>query len=127
MIDSVADTDIVEPALLIRINQLYYPEMDPEALYDTTRGVWVLGKRRANARYAFAIYQGEILEVYAIDKWHRAGTTTYSNREIDLQEYGNRWEFTGTPAADIRDRYIGRSVAGYFRRGAANPVMYVNC
>lgn len=127
MYDEGEEVEIAEPALLIRINKLYEPGMDASDLYDTTRGVWVLGPRRENAKYAFAVYQGEILEVYAIDEWHPAGTTPYSNRKIDLGEYGNRWEFTGGPAADIRNDYVGKSVAAYFRQGAANPVMYVNC
>jgi hypothetical protein len=32
-------------------------------------------------------------------------------------------------AADdaVRRKYVGKSVASYFPRGAANPIMYVNC
>jgi hypothetical protein len=36
-------------------------------------------------------------------------------------------EFTGVLAPEsLRAKYIGKSVAHYFPRGAANPIMYVN-
>lgn len=39
-----------------------------------------------------------------------------------------RWEFTGHSAPDVvRQRYVGKSVAGLWKQGAANPVTYVNC
>jgi hypothetical protein len=101
--------------------------MSEHELYDCTRGVWVLSHKREQARYAFAIYQGEVLEVYEIESWHRAGTTSYLTREIEPQ-YSNRWEFAGKLARDdLRQRYVGRSVSHYFKRGEANPVKYVNC
>lgn len=119
---------VEEPSLLVRISRLYEPGMSPQALYDTTRGVWVLSARRAMARYALAIFHGVVLEVYSIEEWHRAGTTQYATRVIDVSRYGNRWEFTGEPALEeIRSRYVGKSVAAYFKRGNASPVMYVNC
>lgn len=119
---------IDEPSLLIRINRLYKPGMSDQALYDTTRGVWALGKRREMAEFAFAVFRGVVLEVYEIGQWHPAGTTLYENRVIDLSRYARRWEFTGELAPDaVRAKYVGRSVAGYFAHGAANPIMYVNC
>lgn len=122
------DLEIQDPVLLIRINQLYSPDMTPDELYDCTRGVWVVGARRENAKYAVAVYKGEILEVFEIDGWHRAGTTQYGSREIDLDRHGGRWEFTGRIASeDVRSRYVGESAAHYFKRGEANPIKYVNC
>ena len=126
--DDQTSVEVEEPALLIRINQLYEPGMSAGELYDATRGVWVLGGRRVKVRYACAVVGGSIVEVYTIDKWHPAGSTPYSSRVIDLPRYLGRWEFTGQVAPDaVRNKYLGRSVAHYFCRGAANPVMYVNC
>ena len=122
------ELSIVDPVLLIRINQLYEPGMSRQELYDCTRGVWVLGPRRENAAYALAVFQGEVLEVYQIDQWHLAGTTSYASRKIDLDRYEGRWEFTGTVASEeVRARYVGENVSHYFKRGEANPVKYVNC
>lgn len=123
-----SELEITEPMLLIRINQLYEPAMTPHELYDCTRGVWAVGPRRAGAKYALAIFHGEVLEVYEIEKWHPAGTTSYESREIDLKRYGGRWEFTGVVAReDVRSKYVGEWVAHYFKRGEANPVKYINC
>ena len=104
-----------EPALLIRINQLYHPGMSPAELYDTTGGVWVLGERRVHARFGIAVYKGVVLEVFEIGAWHPAGTTSYESRVIDTERDGNRWEFTGRVADDdIRARLNGTSVEDYF-------------
>lgn len=127
MTDSV-ELEIPDPVLLIRINQLYKPDMRADELYDCTRGVWVVGPRRSGAKYALAVSHGEVIEVFEIDEWHLAGSTPYVSRQIDLERYEGRWEFTGRPASNaIRSRYVGESVAHYFKRGEANPIKYVNC
>lgn len=121
-------TDITEASLLVRISRLYREGMSVQDLYDTTRGVWALGNRRLGADWACAVVDGHVCEIYSIDQWHPAGTTAYRSRVIDLDRYGNRWEFTGQAVPDmLRVKYVGHSVAHYFPKGAANPVMYVNC
>src|SRR5258705_11897904 len=56
--------------IAICINQQYKHCKDAAELYTCTRGLWRLRKERAdNAKYAFAIYQGLIKEVYEIEKW----------------------------------------------------------
>ncbi len=120
-------TAITEPALLIRINQMYSPGMSKQALYEATRGVWVIGERREKVLYAFSVAEGVIREVYEIHSWHPAASTPYSTRPLHDVDYKGRWEFIGdlAPSA-IREKYIGCSVADYFPKGAANPIMYVN-
>jgi hypothetical protein len=96
-------------------------------LYEATRGTWKLGKRRKGARYAFAVFEGVVREVYEIEVWHRAGITLYATRDASKLKL-DRWELTGRPADEpIRSEYIGRSVAAYFRRGQQTPTAYVNC
>jgi hypothetical protein len=49
---------------------------------------------------------------------------------VDVAEEAipNRWEFVGKVAEDrIRRKYVGKSVAHYWPKGAQNPVQYVNC
>ena len=85
------------PALIVRINRLYDPDMRREdALYEATRGVWRLSpKRAAGAKYALATFEGIVLEVYQIEQWHPAGSTTYRTRlRKDVRRAG-RWEFVG--------------------------------
>lgn len=109
-------------AILITINQLYRSAMSAEELYEVTRGIWKIGPRREKAEYAMAVYQGIVLEVYRIKKWHHAGTLPYRTRDTKGFKYSGRWEFEGTPAQDIRAQCIDRSVGP----GSQNPIRYVN-
>jgi hypothetical protein len=117
---------IDEPSLLIRIPVLYEPSLSTEELYDCTRGVWKLGDRREGARFALAVIDGVVLEVYAIKRWLPAGTTSYAKRS-DISVEG-RWEFVGDVAPEaVRSKYKGRSVRSYLPLGFQGPVRYVNC
>jgi hypothetical protein len=118
---------ISDKVILIRINRLYRYGMSPRDLYDATRGTWVVGPRREEARYALAIYQNIIREVYKIAKWLPAGST-FRGDTPEGDESTDRFEFVGTRAeAEIRKKYLGRSVDEYLKKYAQNPVKYVNC
>ena len=118
---------IRHPVILIRVTQLYRHGMSAQALYEITRGIWLLSpERAAAARYAFAVFEGVVREVYAIGQWYPAGSTKYKTR-TGLRIKG-RWEFTGKVAPDaVRQRYVDRSVASYFPRGSRAPFQYVGC
>lgn len=119
--------EVTDPALLIRINQLYRHGMSKRELYEATRGVWKLGERRDRARIAMAVFEGVVREVYSIGSWHRGGTLTYSTRAAEDVDAPDRWEFRGRVAPEpVRSRYLYRSVAAYFKRGQQSPVVYVN-
>lgn len=118
---------ITEPALLIRINKLYRSGMSPKALEEATRGVWTCGKRRENADYAFAVYQGVVREVYEIEAWHKAGTLEYQTRSRHDVEVQGRWEFSGKVSEQLSVKYKDGLVERYFSKGAQLPYTYVNC
>lgn len=120
--------DVIDPALLIRINRQFKYGMSAESLYESTRGIWVIGERRNRAKYAMAIYAGVVREVYEIESWHRAGTTPYVTRvQAELARSQNkRWEFVGRVAHEsVRSLYVGFSVAHLFRFGQQNPIVGV--
>ena len=119
---------IDDAVILIRIPALYRPGMSDTELYEATRAAWVIGARRDCADYAFAVVQGVVVEVYAIDGWQPAGTSRYSVRpQVEVDRPG-RWEFEGRVAPEpIRDKYRWRTVKHHFRQGAQNPIRYVNC
>jgi hypothetical protein len=124
---SAGSAHITEPALLIRINQSYSEGMSALALYEATRGVWVLGPRRERAQIALAVHRGVVLEVYEIHDWHPGISTPYQTRTFPDPRARDRWEFTGAVAVDaVRQKYVGTSVADYLKRGNQNPVVYVN-
>ena len=110
-------------AILLTINRLYRSDMSPEELYETTRGIWVVGETRRNkVEYAMALYQGIVLEVYRIKQWFPAGTLKYNTRDSSQFKNSGRWEFSGIVAKDIREEYIGFSVG----KAGQNPIRYVN-
>ena len=115
--------------MLFRISKTYRLRMSDAELYEATRGIWVVpGPRKDNAKYAMAVYQGVVREVYRIDKWDPAGATPYPTRCFDEQQKRGRSEFVGGVADEaLREKYIGKSVASYFLRGNVGPVGYVNC
>lgn len=124
--------EIKENIVLIRINKLFDPAMTQEQMYEATRGVWRIGSRRNKADFAFAVFKGEVKEVYKIISWHPAGTLKYYSRIInsflEKNDMGKRWEFDGVVAEEeIRKKYVGQSVKQFFQKGASNPVIYVNC
>ncbi len=100
--------------------------MTEAELYEVTRGVWTCGPRREKARYALAVYQGVVREVYEIEMWHKAGTLEYTTRKQELMD-PRRWEFSGRQATGPASRYRGGLVDKYFSKGAQLPFTYVNC
>src|SRR5882724_7623319 len=116
---------IQEPSILIRITELYRPQMTASELYDATRASWKLGQKRQLARYAFAVFEGVVREVYEITQWFQAGST-FNSRDPHGVRSPDRWEFVGRLAPEgVRRRYINRDVSSYFKRGNQNPISYV--
>lgn len=129
IIEHSADpVDVSDPALLIRINRQFKYGMSAEALYECTRGIWVIGERRYRAKFAMAVYAGIVREVYEIESWHRAGSTAYVTRDqkILAEKNNKRWEFVDHVAPEpVRSQYFGRSVGHLFRAGQQSPIVGV--
>lgn len=121
-------TEIEEPAIFIRINQAFRYSMSEIELYDYTRGQWKINIERASkTKYVFAVYEGIIQEVYSVLFWIEAGKTLNTRTESDIVD-GSRFEFIGNIAnPEIRNKYKYKSVEHYFKKGNANPIMYLNC
>src|SRR5437773_776048 len=102
-----SSVQVDEPAMLFRISKTYQPGMSDEELYDATRGIWVArGAQKDNARFAMAVYRGVVREVYRIDRWYPAGTTSYHTRRFTPEQTIGRWEFVGEVAdAALREKY----------------------
>jgi uncharacterized protein len=112
--------------ILITINRLYRSGMNPLELYEATRGIWKVGRRRARADYAFAVFRGVVREVYRIDHWLPAGSLPYQTRDDADFKGSGRWEFQGEIAQDIREIYVSNSVREYLGTSSQNPIRYVN-
>lgn len=119
---SAKPVSVRHKAILITINKLYRSDMTAEELYETTRGIWVVGSKRDLVEYGMAVYQGIVLEVYKIQKWFPAGTLEYKTRDAAGFRASGRWEFKGAVARDIREEYVGNSVG----MAGQNPIRYKN-
>ncbi len=111
---------IREPAILIVINRLFRRNLTPDELYEATRGDWVMSDRRNRAKYAFAVYNGVVRQVYRIHQW------TPKTAENPAAKIQRRWRFEGEVATEL-DAYVGGSVEAYLKPGAQSPIKYVNC
>lgn len=124
--NAAVPVEVTDPSLLIRINRQFKYGMSADALYESTRGIWVIGERRNRAKYAMAVYAGVVREVYEIESWHRAGSTAYITRDqTELAgQKDKRWEFLGRLAPElVRSKYLGRLVGNLFRPGQQSPVV----
>jgi hypothetical protein len=109
-------------AIIFTINRLFRSDMTPLELYETTRGIWRVGRRKDKAEYAMSVVRGIVHEVYRIEQWYPAGTLEYQTRDSSAFSNSGRWEFSGHVAQEIRDEYVGFSVGKRWQ----NPIRYEN-
>jgi len=84
---------IKEPILVLKLNQRWEPDMNPETLLKVSQGVWRVGKDiREKAQIALVISFGIIRGVYGIDRdgWKPAPKA----------EDNGKWIFTGKVLSD---------------------------
>lgn len=117
--------DITENVIAIKINRSYKENITKDGLYEITRGYWKIDFKKAqHVDYAFSVFNGIIIEVYRIEKWLPAGSIPRPTLP-DAEVPEGRYEFVGEIAEEeIRDRYIGKSMANLYKKGEANPIKY---
>jgi hypothetical protein len=126
--------EIIEPVILITVNQFYKRGIGSDELYEITRGKWFINPKKHKPEYAFSIYKGIVREVYEIDRWLPATIDDTEIRRKWVAENSidatvkqtNRWQFEGRASDKLR-HYVGGSVEKYSKVGAQNPIRYVNC
>lgn len=123
----LAESDFLEDAVLVKVNQLYRNGMSDFDLYEVTRGFWRVDKSKVEGIHlALAVYDGMVLEAYEIAAWLPAGSGMCAARSVSQAELAHRMEFVGRVADRcIRDRYVGKGVSGLYAPGSANPIRYV--
>lgn len=126
---SAITTGVEEPVILIDIQQRYFAGITALELYEATRGAWHIGIRREAAKYAFAVSDYMVREVYEIHSWHRAGTTPYRLKPFVSFAVEGRWEFIGRPAREaLRTKYLNMNAAQYFTKvQQQHHIAYINC
>jgi len=117
----------IDPMILININRSFRSGMTENELYEATRGIWRIGKRRESAKFACAVFQGVVRETYEIECWQPAGSDKYLTRDDSWFAKSGRWEFRGSKASDdVSARYNGHSVKPLLGR-TQFPIRYINC
>jgi uncharacterized protein len=109
-------------AILITINR---SATERESIYAAVRYCWKLDpKKAAEAEVVLAVQQGLIIGVFIPEKWLAATTDNFPGTPADLP---GRLGFIGKEAPEnIAKLYLRRRVPEEMRkRGAANPVRYV--
>lgn len=119
--------DITNDVVIIKINKSYHPGLTALELYDVTRGCW---KRKIesvkSAKYALATFKGQVVEVYDIDHWCPACELNRKTIPFDAEVEKNRIGFFGVVANEkLREKYIGKSVKNFFKKGEVDPVKLI--
>jgi hypothetical protein len=117
---------IVEPVVILKISQNWYPDMPAEELMETTTGWWQYRKVQENAKYAFAVSSGVIREVYRIKSWRerREGDRGYKRSDRSKP----RWGFPdGCEVAPEMSHYLNKSVKHLFKTGDQTVNKFINC
>ncbi len=141
-IQELKEKDMTEPFIIIRINKLYHKDISEIDLYDGTRGHWRINIDRVKElvngelkyKYALAVYQGQVMEVYEIKDWYPAYSTFYNDRarrEPDLsnpksKENKFRYEFVGKIAEEpIRIKFKNKVIPeDIMPRRSQYPIIY---
>jgi len=101
-------------------------ERDRLELYEATRGTWKIGAARSDVRYAMAVYDNVVREIYEIERWQQGGTAKYETRtDIDGLD-SERQEFVGRCCEDevLCASYIGGDGKAWFPHGFTGPFRY---
>lgn len=122
--------EVVHDVIAFKINQTFRYGLSPIELYDITRHSWIMSNRKERAKYAFAVYQGVVQEMYQIEAWlpqNSTLNTKHLNSEINTGRNTKRWEFVGNIAPEsIRDVYLYKNVSHYLRSNQRS-FEYINC
>ena len=127
--------DIPMPAILIKIEQEWRPELSATQLYERTRRYWYCtpGGRSPQPTHAIAVARGLIREVYRIERWEEYRGWPEDIDPSRLLRQDSPWK-TG----QVRRGFLGHVATeyGHLKRcsvrhlsqaGSQNPISYINC
>lgn len=128
---TLSPNDFDDDCMLIMITDRYYSTMSHVELYEATRGVWRASMKECEkVKYVLAINDGIVREVYLVAGWFDAGETILNRNDYDpIKDKSNKdtakREFVGRIAEDhIREKYLSKDVAAFWKGGAQNPFRY---
>lgn len=112
------EAQILEPSILIKINNTFSYDMSEGELYEATRKAWKINIERASkAKLIFSVYRGIIRGIFQDCEWSKIKEGKDKGRGI----------FIGKPADQIYlNKYLDKSVSLFQERGAIYPIRYLN-
>jgi hypothetical protein len=118
------EANIIEPSLLIKLNQTFAYGISQQELYDATRQFWKINEQQASkVKLAFAVFDGTIQAIYEVVSWHQAGST-FSTRKCPEKDR-DRLEFIGRIASNkVIEKYLYKDVSRLTQ--GQNPFKYLN-
>jgi uncharacterized protein len=122
---------ISDDCMIININKNYGRGKSENAIYDATKGVWAISKKKVInkngeilRKYVLSEHKGLVVEVFEVEDWF-SQDRGYNSKAIKHGETRSGLAFKGKVAADnIRDLYINKSIAHHKKKGAASPHRY---
>ena len=132
----LAPEDIKHHIMVIKVNQRYEENMDPDALYSVVRGIWKASKRRAQkVEYAFGVYQSRIVAVYRPTEWFvcKEAQDKLPREDIVLSEknedrifFVDEFYEQGNSPDENQMFYYGKSIAKLsMNKNSQNPISYL--
>ncbi len=129
------EVEIDDAVVVINIHEQFPHVKNAQELYDCTRGAWRMHPKRAGkAKYFFAVFEGEIKEVYEVldcmpatdeTKKYWRNRLLSQGRRLPPEVNEGRAEFLGQVASDdVRAKYVGKRLTVKLTQ---NPVRYFNC
>lgn len=122
-----------EPTILFRLSSTFRysmagdgaSERDRLSLFEATCGTWNLGDNRNKMKYAMAVFDNVVQEIYEIRSWHPGGTRKYETLDRS-GDHSHLWEFDGVRCMEkeVREAYMGKNVKKHFPRGFAGSFRY---
>lgn len=114
---------IADPVVMIRVFRTFRFDMSAEELFEATCGTWKTGAGRDQVRYALAVHDDIVHEVFEIESWQHRCTRRYRTRDLGGLDT-SRWEFNGKPVVEgaVRERYLHRNLSALFSKGSQNPI-----
>ena len=130
------EEDIKQTILIVKINKYYENGMNPDALYNSVRGVWRASKERVQqAEYVFGVYKSLVVAVYKPTKWFtcKEAPENLPRPDIELTEKTENRVFfedksyeQGLPPDENQQFYLGKSIANFTMvKSAQNPISYL--
>jgi len=117
--------EIDSDCILININRKYQRGKGLQSIYEATKETWTIRESKLQQlKYVLSEYRGLIVEVFKVDNWYPKERGYLPNaRRHGQTKIG--FGFNGEIAlAEIRDKYINKSITHLKKKGAASAIRY---